>query len=96
VKPTSSEATDDRKKRKKRPEDDIDALFDERLGKKVKKHAVAVAPSLSGVTSGKLERDATRNEDKDLEQVLGAIKSAPKSDTLPKKHKDSRKSHVHS
>lgn len=91
-------------KRKARPQDEIDALFDATLGKKVKK------AELAGAEDGKEETNATHSKEcgddvkskgdrksrkrkdreeggasKDLEDVLGAIRSAPKDKGAKKK-----------
>ena len=84
------------RKRKNRPEDDIDALFNERLGK-TKKVSIAVVPSPSSavtVSGGKVQRDLINDEDRDLEQVLGAIRLAPKGGFLPKRNKAKKSHHV--
>lgn len=92
-KPPTEGVFDDRK-RKNRPEDEIDALFNERVGKKKKvAQALAVTPSpSSNVSSGKLQResDSKAVEDRELEQVLGAIRLAPKSNPSPKRNKDKK------
>uniref|UniRef100_A0A8H7Y237 Nucleolar protein 9 n=1 Tax=Psilocybe cubensis TaxID=181762 RepID=A0A8H7Y237_PSICU len=78
------------RKRKSRPENEIDALFNEKLGKRVKKgalgDAIALAPSPE-----KLKKDVkdekNLGEDKELQQVLGAIRLAPGNDKKHKKRK---------
>lgn len=90
-----------------RPQDEIDALFDATLGKKVKKAELASAdktgtgdkvesPSKSK-SKAKGEKDGDKKsrkrkkgeegavEDRDLSDVLGAIRSAPKEDKGPKR-----------
>ncbi|KAI0356684.1 ARM repeat-containing protein [Trametes cingulata] len=97
-------------KRKGQPQDEIDALFDATLGKKVKKAELASAKAASEETSpqkdkkerneqekgekgkGKSKKRKEREEgegavDKDLKDVLGAIRAAPKDDKGPKKKK---------
>lgn len=91
VKPPTEGVFEDRK-RKNRSEDDIDALFNDRVGKK-KKVSLSVIPSASSnVSSGKLrsESDSKGVEDRELEQVLGAIRLAPKSNPSPKRNKDKK------
>jgi len=70
-KPPETRLTDARK-RKSRPEDEIDALFNDKLGKRIKKAALvddiqAEPPSVK----------STKVEDQGLEQILGAIRVAP-------------------
>lgn len=80
------EMVSQKRKRKSRPQDDIDALFDERLGRKTKRLALAVATSPTAVAIEK----QTGNKDKVLEQVLGAIRSAPKGNSLSGRKKSKR------
>ena len=93
-----------------RPQDEIDALFDATLGKKVKKAELAStdkigtgdkeeSPSKSKakVKEKEKEKDGDKKsrkrkkgeegavEDRDLSDVLGAIRSAPKEDKGPKR-----------
>lgn len=111
----------DKRKGKKKAQDEIDALFDATLGKKVKKAELAsvhqetkVQPedeagddegepkSKSGFKSKSKSKhkepgDADKKKrkdrgeegegDRDLTDVLGAIRSAPKEDKGPKKRK---------
>ena len=75
-------------KRKSRPEDEIDALFkNAKLDKRVKKAALSESISTPDADPSKvLSSDfATKEEDKGLEQVLGAIRLAPKDGGRPKK-----------
>ena len=85
--PAQPSTSDKNRKRKSRPEDEIDALFNAKLGKRVKKAALYE----TGDDPSKilLVKDVTaREEDKELEQVLGAIRLAPKNDgQLKKKQK---------
>jgi nucleolar protein 9 len=62
----------DTQKRKYYPENEIDALFNEKLGKRIKKAALVddVQAELPSVKSAEVE-------DKDLKQILGAIRVAP-------------------
>lgn len=65
--------TIDKRKRKNRSEDEIDVLFDERLGKPTKKAAVFSVD----VASASPETPNTRQahvQNGDLEQVYGAIR----------------------
>ena len=78
------------RKRKPRPEDEIDALFnDAKLGKRIKKAALSEDTSMLDSDPSKVlavESDfAMREADKELEQVLGAIRLAPKDDGHSKK-----------
>ncbi|KAF9040737.1 armadillo-type protein [Panaeolus papilionaceus] len=82
------------KKRKIRPEDEIEALFNEKLGKKVKRAALEdtsspkkatseSAPTAEDIKKSKKDRKRAKEEgkgDKELEQILGAIRAAPKSE----------------
>jgi len=68
------------RKRKSRNEDEIDALFNEKLGTKVKKAALS-----SDVPPGKAEQ--VQMKDKDLEQVLGSIRSAQTVERSPSRKK---------
>jgi len=64
----------DKRKRKNRSEDEIDVLFDERLGKQTKKAAIFSVD----VASASFETPKTRQaqvQNGDLEQVFGAIRS---------------------
>lgn len=84
----SQEAEKQSKKRKSRTEDEIDQLFEEKLGKKVKKAGLApeVAPAPQAVAGRKEGKDKKRKKgeddvkDKDLKDILGAIKAASKGD----------------
>ena len=85
--PAQPSTSDKNRKRKSRPEDEIDALFNAKLGKRVKKAALSeTADDNSKIL---LAKDLTAREgDKELEQVLGAIRLAPKNDgQLKKKQK---------
>ena len=84
------------KKRKARVEDEIDQLFEEKLGKKVKKAGLGVdasAPSAPKVNQKVEVKEKKRRkhdaaaEDRDLQDVLGAIKAAPKDDKSHKRKK---------
>jgi len=71
---------DEPKKRKRKPENEIDELFDAALGRKIKKAALAVSEE-------KGEKEVKREEDKSLKAVLGAIRSAPKGEEKLRKKK---------
>ena len=75
------------RKRKARPEDEIDALFNAKLGKRTKKAALSeITSTLDGPSKAAEIKDvAVRKEDKGLEQVLGAIRLAPKDHGYSKK-----------
>ncbi|KIK07666.1 hypothetical protein K443DRAFT_673245 [Laccaria amethystina LaAM-08-1] len=74
---------DEPKKRKRKPENEIDELFDAVLGRKIKKAALAAIP-----VSEEKEGEKEEEEDKSLKAVLGAIRSAPKGE---EKHRKKRK-----
>lgn len=79
------------KKKRKRQEDEIDALFNASLGKKVKKAALtgegALVPGTDNKTDGKPGVGGV--VDKGLQDVLGAIKAAPKGEKIkPKRRKN--------
>ena len=82
---TLSSVSDAKRKRKNRSEDEIDVLFDKCLPKKVKKVALTAIPSPIAALNDKL---SSLNEDRDLEEVLGAIQMAPKRDPIPKGNKE--------
>lgn len=84
---TEPAPSEKKRKRKARPEDEIDALFDAKLGKKIKKAALSETTStLDGASEVIVVKDVTaRKEDKELEQVLGAIRLAPKDHGYSKK-----------
>jgi nucleolar protein 9 len=84
VEPTPS---DKNRKRKVRPEDEIDALFNAKLGKRIKKAALSETTSLPDDPSKVIAvKDVVvKKGDKELEQVLGAIRLAPNSDGKSKK-----------
>ena len=84
---TEPAPSDKNRKRKARPEDEIDALFNTKLGKKTKKAALSETTStLDGPSEVIVVKDvAARKDDKELEQVLGAIRLAPKDHGYSKK-----------
>ena len=84
---TEPPLSDKKRKRKARPEDEIDALFNEKLGKRIKKAALTETTStLEDPLEALVVKDVvTRKEDKELEQVLGAIRLAPKDHGYSKK-----------
>lgn len=82
----------DKKKRKTRPEDEIDQLFEQKLGKKVKKAELKTEePSQLEAVEVKKERKRHKKDgeakDRELEDVLGAIKAAPKDEKRHHKKK---------
>lgn len=101
----SAKATPDRqldeksgRKRKSRPEDEIDQLFEQKLGKKIKKAGLAPETppptvALEQETQAKDPKERKRKKgdddgrDKDLKDILGAIKAAPKGEDKGRKHK---------
>jgi nucleolar protein 9 len=89
IDPSTEPAPSDkhRKKRKSHPEDEIDALFNAKLGKRTRKAALSETPSaLEGSSEFIAVKDGARKTaDKELEQVLGAIRLAPKDDGQSKK-----------
>ena len=84
---TEPAPSDKKRKRKARHEDEIDALFNAKLGKRTKKAALSETTStLEDPLKVIAVKDiAARREDKDLEQVLGAIRLAPKDHGYTKK-----------
>jgi nucleolar protein 9 len=87
-------------KTKKRKGDEIDQLFEEKLGKKVKKAVLGseVPTSQAAVSpeepkERKKDRKRRKDEDEDggkdknLRDILGAIKAAPKDDKSHKRKK---------
>jgi nucleolar protein 9 len=60
------------KKRRSRPEDEIDAVFNANLGGKVKRAAVS--------TAGSSDKLIMQKSDQGLQDVLGAIRAAPSDD----------------
>ncbi|KAF8816519.1 ARM repeat-containing protein [Phlegmacium glaucopus] len=84
--------SNEHRKRKSRPEDEIDALFNAKLGKRVKKAALSETTSTSDGPSkiSAVKEVAVGEEDKELEQVLGAIRLAPKDDGQSKKKQKRR------
>ena len=88
IEPSAVPAPSDKnRKRKSRPEDEIDALFNAKLGKRTRKGALSETTStLDGPSKVVAVKDvAARKEDKELERVLGAIRLAPKDDGHSKK-----------
>ncbi|KAF8875333.1 armadillo-type protein [Gymnopilus junonius] len=73
------------RKRKSRPDNEIDALFDEKLGKRVKKATLADIQSTHTDIATNLKDSKTG--DKELDQVLGAIRLAPANDTVGRKRR---------
>lgn len=77
------------KKRKAQPEDEIEQLFQEKLGKKVKKAVLEASGGVDAVEAKeernetkerKRRKDGDREKDRGLTDVLSAIKAAPKDD----------------
>ena len=96
------EEEDKKHKKRKAPADEIDALFDEKLGKKVKRAALEgtgkkeakepkSVPEDDGEEKTKKKKSkkdkAASHKDSDLEQVLNAIGSAPRTEGKSKKKK---------
>lgn len=82
------------KKRKVRADNEIDQLFEEKLGKKVKKAGLGgdatsqpAAPKVDGTKDKKRRKGEDEGKDKDLKDILGAIKAAPKDDKSHKRKK---------
>lgn len=70
-----------KRKRVSRKGDEIDELFESAIGKKVKRAELGVVEPKQS-TEDKVKKHGKKSaEDKDLEQVFGAIKSAPKDDS---------------
>lgn len=82
---TGDEPKKEKRKRKAQPEDEIDALFEGALGKKVKKAGLEKTdePDEHLMNSEKLINRKIR--DKDLLDVMGAIRSAPKEEKRKKR-----------
>ncbi|KAF9563347.1 ARM repeat-containing protein [Agrocybe pediades] len=76
------------RKRKHRPDNEIDALFEEKLGKKIKKAALADGPGAAPTElspskpSKRVKGGEDKKQDKELQQILGAIRSAPANDKM--------------
>lgn len=95
TKETETEQADNKRKRKDRPVDEIDQLFEAKLGKKVKKAELSNAPAKVDQDSeehAKKEKKKHRKDkgeaaDKGLDAVLGAIKAAPKEEKRHHKKK---------
>jgi nucleolar protein 9 len=94
----SSKEERKRSKKRSKPADEIDDLFDQALGKKVKKAALEGVDDRPKQSAGKVEEEAKEKKGKKvgkdasgLDAVLGALKAAPKhEDGRPKKkHKPS-------
>lgn len=88
---------DKKRRRKEAPEDEIDVLFGERLGKKVKKGELKPKDEKSVKSEKGDEVHDERGKaakvdtaDKDLKDVLGAIRAAPKDDGAHRKKKRAR------
>lgn len=84
------------RKRKARPEDEIDELFDKTIGKKIKRAGLRGDEKITGqplkttemVSTKKRRKDREgQMKDKALEDVIDAIKSAPKDSSDHKKKK---------
>ena len=88
---------ENKKKRKERPGDEIDQLFEDKLGKKVKKGELKMetpvkAPEVEEKHEKKERREKKKrrgegDDAKVLQDVLGAIKAAPKDDKRHHKKK---------
>jgi len=74
--------------KRKYPEDEIDLLFQNALGKKIKKAALKEVPKTPLL--GSTAKQGRVAEDQGLQQVLGAIRSAPKSSP----HTKTKKQHL--
>ncbi|KAK7696593.1 hypothetical protein QCA50_001251 [Cerrena zonata] len=70
----------EKRKRKHRPEDEIDELFDNTLGKKIKRAGLSgeVVTKTKSTSSDKMKVEDVK--DKSLKDILGAIQAAPKND----------------
>lgn len=80
---TKSEKKKKRKRVEDKPEDEIDALFSSALGKKQKKGqlgpvGIQELNSIRSEAVGVKSKGATLSSDRDLDTVLGAIRTAPK------------------
>lgn len=95
----AQEPPKDRGKKRSKPSDEIEELFEKTLGKRVKKAAlgtevekpqVAEKAAVEKEEKKKRKKDAKSDKDRELDSVLGAIKSAPKHEDggrPKKKHK---------
>lgn len=73
-----------KRKRTARPEDEIEALFDATVGKKTKKGALG-ADNIAHAQSRDQPFDLKGGKDKGLQEVIGAIRAAPKAEKYMKK-----------
>jgi len=87
--PSSEEKLKKKRKRGTVPGNEIDALFEASLGKKIKRTALNAAEIPSSVEA---DKNLVTKGDKELDDVLGAIRAAPKADGdfLKKKKKHKR------
>lgn len=86
--PACEEKSKKKRKRDTVPDNEIDALFAASLGKKTKRTALNAAELPSSVDA---DKPPVAKGDKGLDDVLGAIRAAPKADSdsanRKKKHK---------
>lgn len=87
--PVSVPTLTKKRKREGRPDNEIDALFDATLGKKNKKGALPSAVAIADVISA-TTTPAERTTEAGLDEVLGAIRLAPKDEKERKKKKKAR------
>lgn len=78
----STNTKSDKRKRKTRPQDEIDELFEGALGKKIKKADLGSTDRSVRTDTGLLH---DKIADKSLMEVLGAIRAAPKEDKAVRK-----------
>lgn len=80
--PDTSASKSEKRKRKHRPEDEIDELFDNTLGKKIKRAGLSGEDVIKSKStpSDKKKSKMEDVQDKGLKDVLGAIQAAPKND----------------
>jgi nucleolar protein 9 len=88
--PTTPPAQQFKRKRKAQPEDEIEAVFNATLGKRIKKAALDSGDILMSEAAPQKERPVkgSRKEprnDGGLQDVLGAIRAAPKDEKSGKK-----------
>lgn len=95
---TVAAVVESKSRKRSKPSDEIEELFDKTLGKKIKKAALATEetkevevskPAADAEKKSKKGKDKDKKKDNSLDAVLGAIKSAPKHDSErpKKKHK---------
>lgn len=85
--PTSDENSKKKRKRGSAPGNEIDALFDTSLGKKLKR--AALNPGDLSATN-KTDEPLPTKDDKGLVDIISAIRAAPKGDSSSSRKKKSK------